>query len=132
MNLSKLRFDGRPQTWAIALEMAQEYLLNDGVTYEHRYNAQMERRLLALLLLAARRVGKEDFACVQEMAQKLDSDPAVFAETLRHPEIPEANLALEQILKSIGSLFCEPVRQLLLSLKNGRINHSPLVETEVV
>lgn len=129
MKLSSLRFDGHPQTWAIALEMAQEYLPTNGVTYEHRYNTQMERRLLAVLLLAARRAGKEDFICIQEMAQKLDDGPAVFAEILRHPQTPEANLALEQILKSIGSLFCEPTKQLLLTLKNRSFCHGPFGET---
>lgn len=121
MRLSSLRFDGRPKTWAIALEMAKEYLPYDGVTSEHRYSAQMERRLLAALLLAARRAGQEDFGYVQEMAQKLDDSPAAFAETLQHPEAPEVNLALVQVLQSIGSLFCEPTKQLLLSLKNLQI-----------
>lgn len=118
MKLCRLRFDGLANSWAIALEMAHEYLPSEGVTYEHRYNAMMERRLLAILLLAAGRAGKEDFSYIQEMAQKLDDSPVMFAETLRHPETPEANLALEQILRSIGSLFCEPTKQLLLSLKN--------------
>jgi hypothetical protein len=118
MKLSSLRFDSFPNSWATALEMAHEYLPGDGVTYEHRYNAMMERRLLAILLLAAGRDGRKDFAYVQELAQKLDNSPVVFAETLRHPETPEANLALEQVLRAIGSLFCEPTKQLLLSLKN--------------
>jgi len=118
MKLCSLRFDSFPNSWATALEMAHEYLHGDGETYEHRYNAMMERRLLAILLLAAGRDGRKDFAYIQELAQKLDDSPVVFAETLRHPETPEANLALEQVLRAIGSLFCEPTKQLLLSLKN--------------
>ena len=118
MKLCRLRFDSFPNSWATALEMAHVYLPGDGMTYEHRYNAMMERRLLAILLLAARRDGRKDFAYIHEMAQKLDDSPVVFAETLRHPETPEANLALEDVLRAIGSLFCEPTKQLLLSLKN--------------
>lgn len=118
MKLCDLHFDGSLNSWAVAIEMAHEYLPADGVTYEHRYNAIMERQLLAILLLAAGRDRREDFAYIQEMAQKLDESPVIFAETLRHPETPEANLALEQVLRAIGSLFCEPTKQLLLSLKN--------------
>lgn len=125
MKLCSLSFDGLPNSWATALEMAHDLLPGDGVTYEHRYNAMMERRLLAILLLAAERDGREDFAYIQEMAQKLDESPVVFAETVRHPETPEANLALKQVLRSIGSLFCEPTKQLLLSLKGASVNHEP-------
>lgn len=125
MNLNKFRFDGHPQTWATAIEMAQEFLPHEGITYEHRYNAQIERRLLAVLLLAAHRDEQEDLAYVESLAQKLDDDPVTYAATLWHPDEPEANKTLEDVLKSVGSLFCEPTKQLLLSLRNFRSISQP-------
>jgi len=117
---------GDPSTWTDALAITPKYLPHDGVTYEHRYNAQMERKLLAVLLLAAHRAGQLNFGYIYKMATELDADAEKFARLIRHPESPEANQALDQILKSVGSLFCEPIKQLLLSLKRLDIGDEDL------
>lgn len=119
MQVSAPNILGNPSTWTDALTIAQKYLPHDGITYEHRYNAHMERKLLAVLLVAAHRAGQLNFGYIYEMTKKLDADPEKWAKQICSPEFPEANEALDQILKSMGSMFCEPVKQLLLSLERS-------------
>ena len=119
MNIDSLYFDKCPQTWEAALAMSEKCLpLDEGMRYEYWYNAKMERQLLAVLILAAHRSKQDNFGYVYDLAKQIDKDPKGVAEKIRHPETLEANRALDETLSCVGTFFCEPIKKLLLSMKN--------------
>jgi hypothetical protein len=125
MNFRNEKMEIAVLDWAGAMKLAHVFLFNDGITYEHRYNAHMERMLLAILLIAAQRDDDLTLGRVENMARQLDADPDAFSKNIRHPEVAESSRALDQILGSVGSLLCEPTKQLLLSINNGLLDNFP-------